>query len=158
MAETSTQEIMLGRYHAREVTLAQLQRRRLEAAEKLTAARKEMKATKSAAPLEEEGKAAHTAWLVKIGEHSNKIDKLAAETARDNVAIEQATVYGLLPADPGRPWEERAARAQASGEVPTRTEFRVEAVGVLNPVQHPDDLRTELRTPFSLVIPRRRAA
>lgn len=87
MAETSTQEIMLGRYHAREVTLAQLQRRRLEAGEKLTAARKEMKALKSAAPLEEEGKAAHTAWLVKIGEHSNKIDKLSAEKASAEQAL-----------------------------------------------------------------------
>lgn len=43
MAESSTTEIMLGRYHARDVTTGQLQRRRLEAADKLQAAKQAMK-------------------------------------------------------------------------------------------------------------------
>ncbi len=48
---------------------------------------------------------------------------LAGASASLMMAIEQATVYGLLPADPGRPWEARKAAAdaltaslQASGE------------------------------------------
>ncbi len=52
MAKTDTPEIMLGRYHAREVTLAQLQRRRLEAAENLSSAKKAMKKLKAEAPAE----------------------------------------------------------------------------------------------------------
>lgn len=85
MAKTDTHEIMLGRYHAREVTLAQLQRRRLEAAENLKAANKAMKKLKAEAPAEGT-EIERRRWLEKIGEQELEVDKLTAEKA----AAEQA--------------------------------------------------------------------
>lgn len=138
MAETSTQEIMLGRYHAREVTLAQLQRRRLEAAEKLSAARKEMKATKSAAPPEEEGKAAHTAWLVKIGEHSNKIDKLAAEKASAEQALNTHIGGRALPLFAAEP--EAVARDCIAGGIALLFEQAYEVARIKEMIGHEFDI------------------
>lgn len=85
MAKTDTPEIMLGRYHAREVTLAQLQRRRLEAAENLSSAKKAMKKLKAEAPAEGT-EIERRRWLEKIGEQELEVDKLTAEKA----AAEQA--------------------------------------------------------------------
>lgn len=104
MAKTDTPEIMLGRYHAREVTLAQLQRRRLEAAENLSSAKKAMKKLKAEAPAEGT-EIERRRWLEKIGEQELEVDKLTAEKAAAEQALNAHIGNKALPlfgADPDR--------------------------------------------------------
>lgn len=99
MAKTDTPEIMLGRYHAREITLAQLQRRRLEAAENLSSAKKAMKKLKAEAPAEGT-EIERRRWLEKIGEQELEVDKLTAEKAAAEQALNAHIGNNALPPQP----------------------------------------------------------
>lgn len=112
MAKTDTHEIMLGRYHAREVTLAQLQRRRLEAAENLKAANKAMKKLKAEAPAEGT-EIERRRWLEKIGEQELEVDKLTAEKAAAEQALNAHIGNKALPLFGSDP--ERVAKDCISG-------------------------------------------
>lgn len=96
-AAASTPEVLLGRYHARDAEIRELNRRRLETIEKLTAARKELKRIKSKGPGEDPSPADRHEWEAKIGRQSLVIEGLAAAKVSAELALNSAIGNKALP-------------------------------------------------------------
>ena len=93
----STPEVLLGRYHTRDLEIRELNRRRLETIEKLTAARKELKRIKSKGPGEDPTPADRHEWEAKIGRQSLVIEGLAAAKVSAELNLNQAIGNRPLP-------------------------------------------------------------
>lgn len=113
-AAASTPEVLLGRYHARDVEIRELNRRRLETIEKLTAARKELKRIKSKGPGEDPTPADRHEWEAKIGRQSLAVEALAAAKVSAELALNQAIGNKALPLFKAPP-EEVAEDCMRSG-------------------------------------------
>lgn len=96
-AHASTPEILLGRYHTRDLEIRELIRRRLETIEKLTAARKELKRIKSKGPGEDPTPTDRHEWEAKIGRQSLVIEGLAAAKVSAELSLNQAIGNRPLP-------------------------------------------------------------
>ena len=94
---TSATEQMLGRYHAREVTLAQLQRRRLEAGAALKSAKDELKKIKAEPPGEDATDGDRSRWYARLGEQGLKIERLTAEKSAAEAALNHHIGSKALP-------------------------------------------------------------
>lgn len=95
--QQTTPEVMLGRYHARAVELIELNRRRIEAGQNLTAARKEMKKIKANTPGKDADDAERAAWESKIGRQSIEIDRATATKVSAELALNAHIGNKALP-------------------------------------------------------------
>lgn len=77
---TTPNDVLLGRYHAREVILGEIQRRLQETSNALALAKKEMKKLQHEQPAEDDSHD-HNEWLMNIGKMTQKIGRLAATKA-----------------------------------------------------------------------------
>lgn len=134
MAKTDTPEVLLGRYHAREVTLSQLQRRRIEAGEKLAAARKELKKITAEAPAEDAEKVEFDEWYAKVGKTKLSLDKLAAEKAAAEQALNMHIGSKALPLFAAEP--EAVAADCISGGITLLLEQGLDAEQVKEQIGH----------------------
>lgn len=144
-ATASTPEVLLGRYHARDAEIRELNRRRLETIEKLTAARKELKRIKSKGPGEEPSPADRHEWEAKIGRQSLVIESLAAQKVSAELALNGAIGNKSLPLFKAPP-EEVAEDCLRSG-IALLLEQGISA----------DDIRTKFRFLLDTLVYRFRA-
>jgi hypothetical protein len=89
---TSPDKVLLGRYHARELTLSEIQRRRIDASNSLKVSKKAMKKLESE-PHEEND----PAWLQRVGRQTQEIRRIEAEKNSANEELNKHINGRALP-------------------------------------------------------------